>query len=433
MKKLDEYLPELERCVRCGVCKGGCPSFAAEGREWASARGRVALLEALIRGSLEMTDTFVKRMKDCTLCGACACPNGIDIPGLILAARAAHVEKEGLSIAASMVFKRVLDSKRLGPVAMKAAAKLQGLVLKPEASGASSTDAMLRSGLVSKLQIPYLPIEGKGRLVPRLAKKFFLERPEVRALGESAPGGDSRTVGLKVALFAGCAVNYLMPELGRSALRSLKASGAEVTVPRAQLCCGMPALSTGDTETARSLALKNLEAFEASGADHITTACATCTHALKENFISLLCDEGPEMRRRVEAFSSKVSDITELLERELTVKARPAEERKVVTYHDPCHLARGMGVKDEPRELIVKSGHSFSEMKNPCKCCGLGGGLSFSNYELSMEIMRSKAENIKESKADIVATACPGCMIQIRDGLRRFGVDAEVKHVIELL
>ena len=104
-----------------------------------------------------------------------------------------------------------------------------------------------------------------------------------------------------------------------------------------------------------------------------------------------------------------------------------------MTYHDPCHLRRGQGIADEPRELIEMSGAKLKEMEHPCRCCGLGGSFNITNYEFSMAINRSKAEDIKNTGADIVATACPGCMIQIKDGLHQLGADTKVVHVIELL
>ena len=214
----------------------------------------------------------------------------------------------------------------------------------------------------------------------------------------------------------------------------IEKAGASVIVPLDQHCCGMPALGMGDIETAKSLALKNLEAFEQYELDYITTACATCGDGLRRRFKELLGDEYPE---RVNAFCSKVRDITELLvnelEFEISTSHIPHPTSQLVTYHDPCHLNRGQGIKDAPRELIEISGARFKEMSHPCRCCGLGGSFNITDYDFSMEIARSKAEDIKNTGADIVATACPGCMIQIKDGLHQIGVKAKVLHVVELL
>ena len=156
----------------------------------------------------------------------------------------------------------------------------------------------------------------KDRLLPGLAKTFFMDTRIVKGLKkEQGSGGDSR---IKVAFFAGCAINYLMPRIGEASLKLLEEAGAKVSVPSAQLCCGMPALSIGDTDTATSLALKNLEAFEAVDADFITTACATCTNALKVGFKAALAGD-PLLTERVSRFSEKVRDITELLANEFNI------------------------------------------------------------------------------------------------------------------
>jgi len=186
------------------------------------------------------------------------------------------------------------------------------------------------------------------------------------------------------------------------------------------------------------LALINLEVFEAHDLDFITTSCATCTDGLKNKFRKLLEDEGPEMKRRVDVFCGKVRDITDLLVNELKLPAsmsdlKVSEDGAVVTYHDPCHLRRGLGIKDEPRELIETAGFRIKEMKHPCRCCGLGGSFSITNYDLSSEINMLKAEDIKGTGAEIAATACPGCMVQLRDGLHKIDARVEVKHIVELL
>jgi Fe-S oxidoreductase len=153
--------------------------------------------------------------------------------------------------------------------------------------------------------------------------------------------------------------------------------------------------------------------------------------------MKLLGGGGPQTRARVENLSSRVKDITELLAGQFSYKGGektgPDRDGVVVTYHDPCHLGRAQGIRDEPRELLERSGMTFKEMKNPCKCCGLGGGLTFTNYDLSMEIAKNKVEDIKGTGAQVVATACPGCIIQLKDGLHRFGVNAKVVHLVELL
>lgn len=422
MDRLTQFRDDIDKCVKCGTCSSFCPVFKVIGREGGSTRGKMTLIGAHQEGKLGLTDTYLRAIKDCTLCGACQsnCPNDVRTTTIIAAARAEAVDELGVPFAASMVFKNLLGSNKLMDKAVKLATRFQGLVFK---------GAEAEHGFLSRFT---MPLVGKGRLMPQIARTFFLDIPEVRAA--SGEKGAKKTGPPRVAFYAGCGVNYLMPDIGLKSVEVLRRAGAEVIVPPEQVCCGMPAYSTGDVETAREMALRNLEVFEAYEIDFVVTSCATCGYGLKTQLRSLLGNEAA-LKERLDAFCSKVRDITELLTGEL--KHKGGENplgAKLATYHDPCHLGRGQGLREEPRDLIAGSrGVELKEMKNPCACCGLGGGLSLSNYELSTEIARKKAENIKNSGADVVVTACPGCMVHLRDGLHRFGVDTKVAHVVELL
>jgi glycolate oxidase iron-sulfur subunit len=421
MKKLSELRSEIDKCVRCGTCRASCPTFKVIGRETSCARGRVTLIADYMNGGVGLSDTYLRHLKECTLCGACRtnCPNGVDTVAIFAAARRDATEKQGVPFAASVIFKNLIASGGILSLGLKLATRLQGLLFK---------DASAGLGLLSRFS---LPLVGSGRLVPPLASTPFLDLPEVKAIeGKGAGKG-----GPKVAFYAGCGINYLLPDVGLKSLEAVKRAGAEVSVPQGQACCGMPAYAMGDIATARAMALKNLEAFEQVDADFIVTSCATCGHGLKRLMVDLLSDS-PELEARAKKIAAKTRDISELLMTELRFKVKGGQghAKRVVTYHDPCHLGRAQGLREEPRELLkMGSGVVLKEMKNPCLCCGLGGGLMYNNYDLSMEIARKKAENIKNSGAEIVATACPGCMIQLRDALHRFGVDVKVAHVVELL
>lgn len=421
MKKLSELRSEIDKCVRCGTCRSTCPTFKVIGRETSSARGRVTLIADYMNNGIGLSETYLRHLKECTLCGACRtnCPNGVDTVAIFAAARRDATEKQGVPFAASVIFKNLLASGGILSLGLKLATRLQGLFFK---------DASAGLGLLSRFS---LPLVGNGRLVPPLASTPFLDLSDVKAMDGKA----DKKGGPRVAFYAGCGINYLMPEVGTKSLEAIKRAGADVFVPQGQACCGMPAYAMGDIATARSMALKNLEVFEAIDADFIVTSCATCGHGLKHLMSDLLSDR-PELKARAEKVAAKARDISELLITELGFKAKgnAASEKRVVTYHDPCHLGRAQGLREEPRELLkMGQGVVLKEMKNPCLCCGLGGGLMYNNYKLSMEIARKKAENIKNSGAEVVATACPGCMVQLRDGLHRFGVDVKVCHIVELL
>ena len=423
MKKLADYMPEISMCVRCGTCRSTCPTLITLGRETASARGKLTLFDACISGEIELSDTFVKHISECLLCGACqqSCPNSIPVPEIMMAARAEIINDRGLPLITSAIMKGLREPDGFVGKTLKLASFAQRVIFK---------DTSNTGGLQRRLPLPYITDE---RLVPPLAKRFFMDEIP---LNPSFSKGEIKSP--RVGFFAGCLINYVMPDIGLSSLKVLEKAGAAVIVPHGQTCCGMPAISMGDFEDARALALINLEVFEAHDLDFITTSCATCTDGLKNKFRKLLEDESPEMKRRVDVFCSKVRDITDLLVNELKLPAsmsdlKVSESGAVVTYHDPCHLRRGLGIKDEPRELIETAGFRIKEMKHPCRCCGLGGSFSITNYDLSSEINMLKAEDIKGTGAEIAATACPGCMVQLRDGLHKAGSKVEVKHIVELL
>jgi glycolate oxidase iron-sulfur subunit len=407
MTSVKDYIEEAKRCVRCGVCKSICPTYEVLRREPASPRGRVALIEATLGGD-SLKGSYLRHIRDCTLCGACvsACPKKVDVPALVLKAR--QERAENLPSFVSFALKNVLTSPRFLNLCARVGGKLKGVFFKP-----------VENGLISRFS---LASAGGGRLFPELAAEFFLDRARTKSL--------SSVKGARTGFYVGCGVNYLLPEIGEATVKAIESIGEKIAVPSAQVCCGMPALSYGDVATARELAIKNIEAFDSGDFDYIVVSCATCGHALKNVFKTLFGDS-PEFKERAERVAKKVRDITEFLSG-IGYKEK-GKRPETVTYHDPCHLRRYQGISEEPRELIKKAGYAFKGMKNPCKCCGLGGGVAFTNYALSQKIAAKKAASIAASGADIVATACPGCIIQLKDALHRSGVKARVAHVVELV
>ncbi|MBI5681809.1 MAG: (Fe-S)-binding protein [Deltaproteobacteria bacterium] len=412
----------LSNCVLCGTCRSVCPTFDVVKMEQASPRGKTALCKALLNNEIGLSERFIKHINECVLCGACreSCPNDVPVPEIVITARGEAFKNGKIDFTRTAISK-FFGSEKAGNTFVKFASKIQNLFFKrvPE-----------ESGLHRRFPLPFI---GKNRLMPQLAKEFFLEVRSQKSEVRSKKDKSQHCIGF----FAGCLINYIYPHIGEASLSVLERIGASVIVPLDQACCGMPAVGAGDIETAKKLAIKNLLAFERYELDYITTACATCGEGLKRRFKELLADEGDGMQQRVERFAHKVKDITELLANEVGVKYftshLPPPTSQIVTYHDPCHLSRGQGIKDEPRELIEFSGYRFKEMSHPCKCCGLGGSFNITNYEFSMEINRKKAMDIKNTGAQIAATSCPGCIMQIKDGLHKIGAKTKVVHVVELL
>jgi glycolate oxidase iron-sulfur subunit len=199
-------------------------------------------------------------------------------------------------------------------------------------------------------------------------------------------------------------------------------------LPRGQGCCGMPVYTAGDRQTGRALALRNIQVFEPYKLDAIVTVCASGGVALKSDYEKIL-------GFKKNAFGVRLYDISEFLAEYATVRCDSAGRPPVnVTYHDPCHLSRGQAIREAPRKLLRMIPHvNLIEMEESNRCCGGGGMFSFTHPEISKEIGRRKASYIAASGADVVATSCPSCMMQLEDVLTRSGLPQNVMHVVELL
>jgi glycolate oxidase iron-sulfur subunit len=414
---------ETAKCVRCGSCRSVCPVFATIQRETAAARGKITLAEASFEGELSYSKRFRAAIEQCLLCKACVenCANDVKTDIVVIAARAALAREKGLSFTKKLIFQHLLDSEKLMPAFFQAGSLFQALALKkiPE-----------QSGLHRRFPLPYFD---HRRTIPALAKKPLLEQyPEYISAEKEK---------LRVGFFTGCLINYIYTGVGEAVINVLGKQGISVVIPRAQKCCGLPALGSGDLAAIRSLALDNITAFEDSGVEHIITACGSCGSTLSEYYRTLLEAEPPEIQRKFEIFRKKIIDISDFLVNVVklpvtgTTKGKKSTISNLrVTYHDPCHLRRGMKVSRAPRELIKSlRGVEFREMPSADRCCGFGGSFNISYYELSLNILKKKIEDLKETGADYLATGCPGCILQLQDGINQEGLKTKVVHPVELL
>jgi glycolate oxidase iron-sulfur subunit len=208
----------------------------------------------------------------------------------------------------------------------------------------------------------------------------------------------------------------------------LTQGGYRVEVPPV-VCCGVPHRAYGDTEAALDLARKNVTALEKY--ERIVTDCASCGAALKE-YRELLADD-PGYRERAHAVSARVADISEFLVEHEFQQPQGAVPLRV-TYHDPCHLVRGQGIKSQPRELLKAiPGIEFVEMRGADTCCGAAGSFCVTHPALSEGVGSTKAANILATRADAVVSGCPSCLTQLRAILRVQGAGIRVCHPMELL
>jgi len=415
MDPLQRVENELKKCVKCGACRANCPAFNAFGKEPAVARGKIALAQHLLKGDIELDDATYAAMSKCLLCGSCVekCPNNVPTDEIVMVAREALSKQRGLTTFHTAVG-RVISNRRLMNFGALAARIFGPLFFRkvPETSGL-------------RLRFP-LPFVGGKRHIPQIAKKPFLNRhPEV-ILGE--PGKP------RIVFFVGCMTNFCYPQVGEATLTLFRHLGCTVIIPKNQQCCGLPGMSGGDLDTVRGLAEKNLAEMERFEADYIMTACATCGGALHKFYPAVVGRRHPELAARCKAIADKTVDAAQLLQKlglDPTTTGSGSAVR--ITYHDPCHL-RTRGITSQPRQLLQESpGITLAEMEGADKCCGLGGTFNVYHYEQSMKINAGKSAAILKTAADAVVTGCPGCMMQLSDGLKQHNSSVAVMHTVELL
>ena len=384
---LSEWYNETRRCMRCGLCRGACPVFDVVDTEPSASRGKVQLVRALLEERLEPTETLKQLVSLCLNCGACAanCPSGVRVHEIVLSARAELMSQLGQPLMERLMLRGVAaDSGRLA-LGSKATALYQKTGLRWLAHKTRLLDALPGD------------LRGKDKFIPNL--------PLRSARGRIPPLSGPKDAKARVAYFLGCTSNLLEPSLAVTLVRVLARNNYQVLVPPKLECCGMPHLSYGDVETARRLERANVEALNQLEVDAIVVDCATCGSTIK----------------RYEGLKAPVYDICEYAADNLGMDlANSHGFRARVTYHDPCHLVRGQSISAAPRQMLRSIPDvEFVEMAEADRCCGGGGSFNLTHYEVSMSILDRKTTNILETGAEVVATGCPSCRMQLRHGLKR--------------
>lgn len=407
---------DLDKCVHCGLCLNACPTYRELGLEMDSPRGRIYQMNAVKNGA-PMSDSYIEHLDLCLACRGCesACPSGVPYGRLIEAARAQIEPRRKQSFPARLknkfVFDHLLRSRR-----MLSAAGL-GLWMY-EASGLQRT--VRSSGILKKLG----SLSGIEALAPRAQRPFFFSQ-----IGKTFPAIGERRY--RVAFLAGCVANVAFARLNEATVQVLRRNGCEVVIPGGQNCCGALHLHSGLKAEAAALARKNIDAILPKDFDAILTNAAGCGSTLKE--YDELLEDDPAYSPKAARFRSKMKDVTEFLAIiDLNTEMRRMEA--VATYQDSCHLAHGQKIREAPRKLLqAVPGLTFREMPMADLCCGSAGIYNVVQNEMSMRILASKMEYVKATGASLIATANPGCMLQLAAGVRLFGNGERVLHVVEVL
>ncbi|MDD2737168.1 MAG: (Fe-S)-binding protein [Desulfuromonadaceae bacterium] len=401
----EDLLEEVHKCNKCGACLSSCQVFKQLNYESGSPRGKVQLIKKILAGKLEPSENFNKILFTCLLCESCTvtCPSGLKIDRLMKAMRSELVKKYGQNWQKQGAFKLLANNKLLS-LSMFFGRTLE----KPLRS------FMAKDATVGTLKISQLPSLNK---IP-LRDQF----PEVIRSNNGSNG--------RVLYFTGCATNYMYENVGQAVIKILNRLGVEVSIPKDQMCCSLPIFLSGARDQAIKNIKNNIVMFKREDVDAIIVDCATCGAALKNDYVHILEEMG-EDAGPARSMAASVKDISEYLQGfDLKEIFKPINVR--VTYHDPCHLLRSQGVKNEPRELLKQiPGLDFVEMVGADTCCGGGGSFQLQHPNISSEITSRKITSIMNTEASIVASGCSGCRLQISGNLKVETV--QVVHPVELL
>jgi glycolate oxidase iron-sulfur subunit len=407
---------DYARCIHCGLCLNHCPTYRLWGLEADSPRGRIRQIVLVDQGRLPLGDSFVTHIDRCLDCRSCetACPSGVEYGKLVEAARAQIEQNFRRSLFSRLARNFVYHKLLPHPRRIAALARFLRFYQR------SALQALARRTGVLRL----LGLEQRERLLPRIDERFFFSQ-----LGRTFPARGERRA--RVALFAGCVAQVAFTALHEATLRVLTSNACEVVVPAGQLCCGALAAHAGERETARKLARANLDAFHLEDFDAIVTNAAGCGSTLKE--YPLLFPAGSPDHDRAVAFRARMRDVTEFLA-DLGLSTPLREVPLRVTYQDSCHLLHGQKVREAPRQLIrAIPGVQFVELPLSDLCCGSAGVYNVTQTATSLELLADKMRTARETGAQVILTANPGCLLQLRAGAELHHTGQEVLHVIELL
>jgi glycolate oxidase iron-sulfur subunit len=406
---------DLDRCVHCGLCLNACPTYRELRVEMDSPRGRIYQMAQVSSGSATIGDSYIEHIELCLACRGCetACPSGVEYGRLVEAARAeieSAIERPWQArFLRDLVFRKLLPSRLNLQIA-------GGLLYLYQISGLKK--------LVRTLGVLPSRLADVESLSPEIDPPFFY-----RYYGKTWPAEGKRRY--RVAFLGGCIANVSFARLNEATVRVLQKNGCEVSVPGGQTCCGALHVHAGVREEARKLARRNIDALLEGGFDAIITNAGGCGSTLKE--YGELLEQDPYYSIKAFRFSNLVKDVSEFLAA-VGLNADPGELPVNVTYQDSCHLAHGQKIRAAPRQLLKAIPNlTLREMPLSDLCCGSAGIYNILHTDVSLALLEKKMASVNGTRAEVIATANPGCMLQLEAGVRKWGRGQRVAHVVELL
>ncbi|HZQ46600.1 MAG TPA: (Fe-S)-binding protein [Verrucomicrobiae bacterium] len=419
LKDLDYSV--VQQCMHCGLCLPTCPTYDATKLERNSPRGRIALMRSIADGRLEATKTFADEMYFCLGCLACmtACPAGVNYAELFEHARAEAEQSRVLQSPTRSLIRRFtlrwlfMDQNRLQVVGL-AMRLYQQLGLQ----------TLVRRSDVLKL----LPrrLQELEAMTPPVQAKFSAEliSPVTPPVGQKK---------YRVAVLTGCAQDIIFSDVNADTVEVLARNGCEVITPPEQLCCGSLHAHNGEWELAQQLARKQLDQFPPEQFDAIITNAAGCGSHLKH--YTKLLEGDPVYHGRAELWDRKIKDIHEWLAQiGIAAPSTSGAPEQTVTYHEACHLCHGQKITSQPRQVLRAIPNlKLVELPESTWCCGSAGIYNLIQPEMAGELLERKLKHIKTTRATVVATGNPGCLLQIINGARAQNIPLRVAHPITLL
>ena len=416
----DHHAPDPELiadCVHCGFCLPTCPTYLLWGEEMDSPRGRIYLMKMASEGEIGLTDDVVRHWDLCLGCMACvtACPSGVQYEKLIETTRA-QVERRYARSTGDRLFRSILFALFPHPGRLRATVPLLWLYQQVGAK------AIMRSPLVTRL----LPdrILGTEAVMPpvRLSGMWSRLAPFTPASG---------TPRRRVGVLSGCVQRVFFDPVNAATIRVLVAEGCDVVVPEEQGCCGALNFHAGREEGGLERARRLIDAFERAGVDTVVVNAAGCGSTLKE--YGYLLRDDPRYAERAAAFSAMVRDVSEFLA-ELDPRAPRHPVPLRVAYHDACHLAHAQGIRRQPRAVLrAIPGLELLDIPEADICCGSAGIYNLIEPKAADQLGERKARNILDTAPEMIATANPGCLLQINAALARLDVTIPTVHPVELV
>ena len=399
-----EIETEASKCARCGACQSVCPVFQVTKREQGVARGKIALAEAFLRNEVCEGKGLEKIINNCLLCLACKenCPNNVDTELIIRNFRAVLNYYSKSRVSSKNLWGHVFKNSRF----LESALKLDNISVFEYLERVVPAESGIRLRYPFSLLFDERLTSGARPLKSRI-------KPEI-------PSPDSKG---KALFFVGCTTQYLKPEIGLSAIDLMNAIGYCTVVPESQECCGFAASVSGNEKVAADLENKLIKVISENPADFVVTVCPTCNRRIT----GILKKTGYEL---------PVYDISKFIAEYMKQHGGISlcEEKLIVTYHDSCHLSRGLGIRDDPRYILNQCfGNRYREMEHADSCCGMGGLYGVTHPDISKAILKKKIEAIRETGCDYLFTGCPACILQLEDGVRKAKLGIEVKHLVQLV